>query len=63
LFSDELRRPAAIQRTPELRLLSPAFAGDPPLPTSRYSIGFGAVLAIVALRIGIGIHFFGEGLN
>ncbi len=35
----------------------------PALNASRYSIGFLAVLALVALRAGIGWHFFQQGLN
>ena len=36
--------------------------GETPLATSRYQIGFLAACAIVALRLGIGLHFFSEGV-
>jgi len=36
-------------------------SGETPLATSRYQIGFVAAAAIVALRLGIGLHFYLEG--
>jgi uncharacterized membrane protein YphA (DoxX/SURF4 family) len=33
------------------------------LATTRYQIGFTAALAIAVLRVGIGVHFFSEGLT
>ncbi|MDX1944063.1 MAG: DoxX family protein [Pirellulaceae bacterium] len=37
--------------------------GETPLATSRYQIGFLAACAIVALRLGIGLHFFSQGVE
>jgi uncharacterized membrane protein YphA (DoxX/SURF4 family) len=37
--------------------------GDTPLGTSKYQIGTVAALAIVALRVGIGLHFYLEGVT
>ncbi len=39
------------------------FEGETPLGTSRYQIGFLAALVIVALRVGIGLHFYLEGMS
>jgi uncharacterized membrane protein YphA (DoxX/SURF4 family) len=38
-----------------------SLAGETPLATSRYQIGFLAAAAIVALRVLIGVHFYLEG--
>ena len=39
----------------------PILVGDCPLSTSRYRLGTLAVITLVALRLGIGWHFFQEG--